>query len=128
MARLFVIPCDGRIPEMGGIRGPITSPIEIPIDKVISMMNRGVIVEEVNPYKKSERVRMTFSNIHTNTFVKPVKAAPVVQAAAAPQIPVGRSNVVVDASNEAKAAKETRDNKSWKNNKKDVTPVTKSDF
>lgn len=127
MARLFVIPCDGRIPEMGGIRGPITSPIEIPIDKVISMMNRGVIVEEVNPYKKSERVRMTFSNIHTTSFTKPVKKAPAVQAVTQ-QIPVGRSNVVVDASNEAKAAKETRDNKSWKNNKKDVTPVTKSDF
>lgn len=129
MARLFVVLADGKIPELGGIRGPITKPTAMDVSTVIEMVNRGLPVEEVNPSNHADRVKMTFGNIHSNNFVKPVKKVATVTPQVAPQsIPAGRSNVVVDATNEAKAAKETRDNKSWKNQKKDVTPINKSDF
>lgn len=129
MARLFVVLADGKIPELGGIRGPITKPTAIDIPIVIDMVNRGLPVEEVNPANYADRVRMTFGNIHSQNFAKVVKKAeatpvqPVTQS-----IPVGRSNAVVEPVNEAKAAKETRDNKSWKNTKKEVPPINKSDF
>lgn len=129
MARLFVILTDGKIPELGNIRGPVQKPTELKVSDVISMMNRGVTVDEVNPANYAERVRMTFSNVNSKNFLSVKKAAP--KAATKPQvesIPAGRSNVVVETANEAKAAKETRDNKSWKNNGKNVTPVIKSDF
>ena len=129
MARLFVVLADGKIPELGSIRGPITKPTAIDIPIVIDMVNRGLPVEEVNPANYTERVRMTFGNMHSQNFVKAAKkveAAPV--QTVTQSIPTGRSNAVVEPVNEAKAAKETRDNKSWKNNKKEVTPINKSDF
>lgn len=129
MARLFVVLADGKIPELGGIRGPITKPTAIDISIVIDMVNRGLPVEEVNPANYADRVRMTFGNIHSQNFIKATKkveAAPV--QTVTQSIPTGRSNAVVEPINEAKAAKETRDNKSWKNNKKEVTPLNKSDF
>lgn len=129
MTRLFVVLADGKIPELGGIRGPITKPTAIDISIVIDMVNRGLPVEEVNPANYTERVRMTFGNMHSQNFVKAAKkveAAPV--QTVTQSIPTGRSNAVVEPVNEAKAAKETRDNKSWKNNKKEVTPLNKSDF
>lgn len=130
MARLFVVLADGKIPELGGIRGPITKPSAIAISTVIDMVNRGLPVEEVNPANYEDRVKMTFGNIHNHNFVSAPKKAPVETPAtpAAQTIPAGRSNAVVEPVNEAKAAKETRDNKSWKNNKKEVTPINKSDF
>lgn len=129
MARLFVVLADGKIPELGGIRGPITKPTAFSISAVIEMVNRGLPVEEVNPTNHAERVRMTFGNIHSNNFVKvSPKKETVAPQVAQQSIPAGRSNVVVDTTNEAKAAKETRDNKSWKNQKKDITPINKSDF
>lgn len=129
MTRLFVVLADGKIPELGGIRGPITKPTAIDISIVIDMVNRGLPVEEVNPANYAERVRMTFGNMHSQNFVKAAKkveAAPV--QTVTQSIPTGRSNAVVEPVNEAKAAKETRDNKSWKNNKKEGTPLNKSDF
>ena len=73
MARLFVVLADGKIPELGGIRGPITKPTAMDVSTVIEMVNRGLPVEEVNPSNHADRVKMTFGNIHSNNFVKPVK-------------------------------------------------------
>lgn len=146
MARLFVVLSDGKIPELGNIRGPITRPCSISISKVIHMVNRGLLVQEVNPGNLNERITLTYHNVTIPNFAK--KAAEVVTPVAAPKVeslvsepvsyaaptvPAGRSNVVVDAPNEAKAAKESREKngKNWKENGKQqqrVVPVTKSDF
>lgn len=147
MARLFVVLSDGKIPELGNIRGPITKPCSIAISKVIHMVNRGLVVQEVNPGNLNERVTLTYHNVTVSNFAKkPVEmatpvAAPKVDSLvsepvsySAPTVPAGRSNVVVDAPNEAKAAKESREKngKNWKENGKPqqqrVVPVTKSDF
>lgn len=146
MARLFVVLSDGKIPELGNIRGPITRPCKMELSKVIHMVNRGLDVREVNPVNSNDQVRLTFKNVSVANFEKKVAPAPVQKPVkkvdtfvsepvsySAPIVPAGRSNAVVDAPNEAKAAKESREKngKNWKENGKQqqrVTPVTKSDF
>ena len=123
-SKLCVILTDGAIPELGNARGPITRPTRIPRNAVISIMNRGLNIQEVNPRNFNERVKLTFSNINSNNFLpKPKKpVVPPVQ-----KLPEGRRNTVVVPPNEAAAVihgkKEKKENKETRE-----IPVKSSDF
>lgn len=66
--KLCVIQYNGVIKELGGISGPILSPHKYPINKVISMVNSGIPVYEVNPYDRNDRIRLTRSTVKSVNF------------------------------------------------------------
>ena len=66
--KLYVINTAKRIPCLHNITGPITTPTELdPLD-VLSLVKSGYVIYEVNPYNKSERVRVTPFNYNSIRF------------------------------------------------------------
>lgn len=121
-SKLCVILSDGPIPELGNARGPISRPTRIPRSAVISIMNRGLNIQEVNPRNINERVRLTFSNVNSNNFLPKPKKAPVV--ASVQKLPEGRRNTVVVQPSEATTV---MNHKKEKKENREV-PVKSSDF
>lgn len=126
-SKLCVILTDGPIAQLGGIRGPITTPTRIDVSAIISMVNSGMAVYEVNPRKHTEKKRLTFANINTNNF--PVVKKPAVPETRNPyKIPQGKRNTVVVKSSEVDEVKAAKDAKKEKAVDKTPIPVTTSDF
>lgn len=72
----------GPIPALGGILGPITSPSYIDINVIISLINSGKVIYEVNPKNIKEKIRLTRDNVlkyNFNTTVKPEKISNVIK-------------------------------------------------
>ena len=69
--KLVTIETSGKIRELGGITGPITTPCKLDMNIIISLINSGKVVYEVNPENKTEKVRLTRSNLSGDNFVKP---------------------------------------------------------
>ena len=63
----------GQIDALGGIRGPITSPSHIDTNIVISLINSGKVVYEVNPSNYKEKVRLNRLNVLKNNFSNSTK-------------------------------------------------------
>ena len=72
--KLVVIKTTGTIPELGGISGPVTTPSEFPIKKILQMVNGHRLVYEVNPKNYKEQVKLTISNIRQVNFKKEAPA------------------------------------------------------
>lgn len=69
--KLVTVPTyQGSLPELGGIKGPITKPVEIETSSIISMINRGINVYEYNPTNRKTKVRLTRANVLTQNFQK----------------------------------------------------------
>lgn len=66
--KLCVIDYYGPIYELGNISGPILSAHKYPISKLITMINRGITIYEVNPNDRNERIRLTRMNLKTVNF------------------------------------------------------------
>lgn len=66
--KLVIIKSFETIPEIGGLTGPIRTPIWVEVDKLLDMVKRGIIVEEVNSYNRSLTVPLTKTNIFTDNF------------------------------------------------------------
>ena len=93
--KLCVVPTDGRIAELGGIIGPVSRPTKISYSAIVSMLNRGVPVYEVNPKNVNERVRLNFRNVNSvNFFPKVKKSQPTTVNSY--KLPEGRRNTVVE--------------------------------
>lgn len=124
--KLCVVPTDGRIAELGGIIGPVSRPTKISYSAIVSMLNRGVPVYEVNPKNVNERVRLNFRNVNSvNFFPKVKKSQPTTVNPY--KLPEGRRNTVVEHTGEAaEVAKEKAAKKEAKS--VNIEVVKKSDF
>lgn len=126
--KLCVVLAEGRIPELGGILGPVSVPTKIARSSIIAMLNRGLPIYEVNPKNVNERVKLTFKNVNSVNFMtkvrksEPVKSNPYV-------LPAGRRNTVVEQSSEAtEVANEKAEKKNKNKSGVDIQVVNKSDF
>lgn len=66
--KLYTIATCKEIPCLGGICGPLTTPVHIEHNDVVKLIRNGYDVYQCNPYDSSEKVRVTLSNINTITF------------------------------------------------------------
>lgn len=71
--KYVIILSHGELPELGGILGPIRRPTEVQIPKLVSMLNRGKEIYDVNPKNTKEMVRLTMANVKKDNFNKNVK-------------------------------------------------------
>lgn len=60
----------GKINELGGILGPITTPFYLNINTIISLINARKVVYEVNPANISDKVQLTRKNVLNDNFNK----------------------------------------------------------
>lgn len=128
--KLCTITNSGPIPELGGIRGPVTKPTELPMTLIRTLINEGYTIYEVNPMNRNEKVRLTFGNVNTVNFYKKVKKTQPVTVNPF-RFPDGRENTrdgrVVETSNNGSKVK--KDEKTKEKTKDDSTQkLTRSDF
>lgn len=83
-SKLVTIETAGKLPVLGGIRGPIHTPTRLSVDIIIQLLNTGKIVMEVNPANYNEKIRLTRLNLLSQNFTKPstVNKSPVAGAKA----------------------------------------------
>ena len=58
----------GIIHALGGIMGPVTSPCNLDISVIISLINSGKMIYEVNPKNITEKVLLTRDNVLKDNF------------------------------------------------------------
>lgn len=66
--KLVTIESPGKIAALGGILGPITTPCRIDMNIIISLINSGKAVYEVNPKNFKEKTRLTRMNVLDNIY------------------------------------------------------------
>lgn len=94
--KLVTIESPGKIAALGGILGPIKTPCRMDTDVIITLINSGKLVYEVNPSNVKEKVRLTRLNVLKNNFNESrvsISKSPVVKAS-----DVGLSSVTVEPS------------------------------
>ena len=129
MKKLCTISHSGPIVELGGIRGPVTRPMEIDTTVITKLVNRGVTVYEVNPYKRSEKVKLTYANIMTVNFEKVIGRPAAAPATHNPfKLPEGRRTTVVEESSEVKIVAAKKQQKKNEKDGSNAVAVTSSDF
>lgn len=69
--RICSVETNGPIKELGNITGPIRK-CRLPLPKVVSMINNGHVIYELNPKNLSERVRLTLTNVTPSPFSEEV--------------------------------------------------------
>lgn len=67
--RICSVETNGPIKELGNINGPIRK-CRLELPKVLSMINNGHVIYELNPENLSERVRLTLTNANPSPFAK----------------------------------------------------------
>ena len=72
-SKYITVESPGSIPELGGISGPIKTPFMLDINTIITLMNRGKTICEVNPAKPKEKVVLTRSNVMHQNFTTETK-------------------------------------------------------
>ena len=68
MRKLYTVLTQKEIPSLNGIKGPLTTPVEIDSISVLNMVRRGYEVYQHNPYILTEKVRVTVSNYNKIVF------------------------------------------------------------
>lgn len=66
--KLYTVATSKEIPCLGGICGPLTTPVHIDHNDLVKLIRSGYEIYQCNPYDSSEKVRVTLSNINTITF------------------------------------------------------------
>lgn len=69
MKKLCLIKTNKIVPELNDMSGPFYNPVELDSKQIISMMNRGVKVYEVNPENKSEKILLNRFLVNKVNFV-----------------------------------------------------------
>lgn len=82
--KLVVIRGSGNIPELGNICAPVLTPQRVAISKLAKIISSGLVVMEVNPKNKDERVRLTISNLRNDNFPEAPAAKAVEEKAEQP--------------------------------------------
>ena len=67
-SKYVTIESPGKIAILGGIMGPIQTPTYLDIDIVISLINSGKVVYEVNPRDITDKTRLTLMNVLTDNY------------------------------------------------------------
>lgn len=80
MTKLCLIKTNKIVPELYNMSGPFFNPVELTVEQITSMINRGVPVYEVNPYNKKETLRLNRFLANQVNFKVPVKKASVVNS------------------------------------------------
>ena len=66
--KYVTIESPGKLPILGGIIGPITTPCYLEIDIIIGLINSGKMVYEVNPANVKDKIRLTRLNVLKHNF------------------------------------------------------------
>lgn len=74
--KYVTIESPGKISVLGGLLGPITTPSYIDINIIISLINSGKVVYEVNPSNVKEKIRLTRKNVLNYNFKSKVNNGP----------------------------------------------------
>ena len=64
----YVITTAKEIPCLGGITGPITTPVRLEFNDLTWLLNNGFTVYQCNPYDVNDRVLVTRMNMNNITF------------------------------------------------------------
>lgn len=67
--RLCSVETNGPIKEMGNITGPVRK-CRLDLPKILSMINNGHVIYELNPENLNEKVRLTLTNAIPSPFSK----------------------------------------------------------
>ena len=68
MRKLYTVLTQKEIPSLNGIKGPLTTPVEIDSVSVLNMVRKGYEVYQHNPYILTEKVRVTANNYNKIVF------------------------------------------------------------
>lgn len=68
--KVYTIDTCKEIPCLGGIVGPVTTPVRIKFSDVLWLIKNGYTVYQCNPYDSSEKILVTKSNINNIEFGK----------------------------------------------------------
>lgn len=76
--KMCIITTCAELPIMGGIHGPLHTPSPLTYREIITLINNGIDVYEVNPRNKSEKVKLTSTNAIKENFsnIKEVQVVP----------------------------------------------------
>lgn len=66
--KMYIITTAKEIPCLGGITGPITTPVKLELSELIWLLNNGFTVYQCNPFDSNERVKVDRMNMHSITF------------------------------------------------------------
>ena len=131
--KLYIITTPREIPCLGGICGPVSTPVQLERNDVVNLVKKGFEIYQCNPYDTSERVRVTRGNINTITFSR-TRAAVTSQRMLNRSIQDMEKPIVADVvkkdtnkekeeyKNKSSETKKTNETKSSKDNTKIVTP------
>lgn len=81
--KYVTIESSGKINELGGIIGPITTPTQLDINVIIALINSGKAVYEVNPANIKDKTRLNRMNV-LKTIYRPAEnksRMPMIKAA-----------------------------------------------
>ena len=71
--KYVTIESPGKIPALGGLLGPITTPCYLDIDIIIGLINSGKAVYEVNPCNIKEKTRLSRMNVLKYIYKYPTR-------------------------------------------------------
>ena len=76
--KLCIITTCAELPIMGGIHGPLHTPSPLTYREIITLINNGIDVYEVNPKNRSQKVKLTAFNAVKENFAtnKEVQVVP----------------------------------------------------
>ena len=68
LSKLVIVKNSGPINELGGVNGPILKPVRVSTSIIISMINSGKRVFEVNPRNTSQMIQLNRLNVYRVHF------------------------------------------------------------
>lgn len=122
MTKLCLIKTTKTVPELYGLSGPFYDPVELSTEQIISMLNRGVLVYEVNPANRSEKIQLNRFLANRVNF-KPVAAKEKAQTFVKKE-----ENLSVKSVNPTVENNRRRDNRLNNHQGKDPSRVKVADF
>lgn len=68
--KMYIITTAKEIPCLGGITGPITTPVKLNQSDLIWLLNNGFKVYQCNPFDSNEKVLVDRMNMNSITFTR----------------------------------------------------------
>lgn len=68
--KMYIITTAKEIPSLGGITGPITTPVKLNQSDLIWLLNNGFTVYQCNPFDSNEKVLVDRMNMNSITFTR----------------------------------------------------------
>ena len=71
--KLVTVESAGKLAALNGLLGPITTPTVLDVNIIISLINSGKVVYEVNPRNVKEKIRLDRVNVLKANFNSQIK-------------------------------------------------------